>query len=94
MKSAKKKRKLLTRKKVVKRTIKAKPAPRKRRKSRMSNIKKPTADEPKPAGDDPMGKPADSPPNPNLPPEDSSKSPLPPQPPRPSPMPEPKPAAE
>jgi len=91
MKSAKKKRKLLTRKKVVKRTIKAKPAPRKRRKSRMSNIKKPIADdEPKPAGGDPMGTPPDSPPNPNLPPEDPSKSPQP----RPSPMPGPKPAAE
>jgi len=90
MKSAKKKRKLLPRKKAVKRTIKAKPAPRKRRKSRMSNIKKPIADEdPKPAGGDPMGKPADSPPNPNLPPEEPSKTPPPPppQPPRPSPLP-------
>lgn len=88
MKSAKKKRKLLTRKKVVKRTIKAKPAPRKRRKSRMSNIKKPIEDEDTGPGKkgpavDPMGTPPDSPPNPNLPPE-----------PKPSPMPGPKPAAE
>lgn len=82
MKKAKRKRQTAAKKRSVA-TPKRPAPPRKRRKTKMSG-KKPIEEEeprsgapkkPKTAEVDPMGQPPDSPPNPNLPPDESADKP-------------------